>query len=547
MYYVLFGVQCFGIAMLLGELLYVLKRWTSRLQGYFLFLLLAVLLGSVGNLFEMSAANKETAVAWLKMGYLGKAYVPLLALLVVAGFRKIKLSVRVIGMLALIHFFLMCMALTCDCHSLYYREITYVKEGAFPHLELKSGLFHGVFAFFSIAFLVIILVICIRGFRKAKNTQGKRQNAYLFFVVLLPTLGDTLDLLGVAGGYDVTATGYTVSSVLLFHLIVRGEFFDELELAKDYVVESLSDGLIVLGLENELVYSNKTAQEVCPELLTKEYEGALTMIKSYSGTRDMIFSGKKVYSVYDREIRHNEVLRGKMYLLKDVTFGYNYASGLETKVEDKQEEINHIQHSIISSFAGMVEARDGVTGEHIKHTEIYVGIIARALQKKEKYRELLTDKYVAVLVDAASLHDIGKIAMPDSILRKPGRLTAEEFEIIKTHAELGAKIIEDVLAEVEENEYLTVARELAYSHHEHWDGTGYPEGLKGEEIPLGARIMAIADVYDALRSKRSYKEAYPKEEARRIIEENAGTHFDPELVEAFLAHLTEIEAVQKEE
>lgn len=236
------------------------------------------------------------------------------------------------------------------------------------------------------------------------------------------------------------------------------------------------------------------------------------------------------------------MLHGSIYLLKDVTEERSYSRKLQREVEEKTKEIRHIQHSVIASFANMVEARDGITGLHIKHTSAYVGIVARALQKKEAHRELLTDAYVTILTEAAPLHDIGKIAIPDSVLRKPGKFSEEEFAVMQTHAKLGADIIEELLAELEDSEYLRIARDMAYCHHEKWNGSGYPNGLKGEEIPLCARIMAIADVYDALRSKRSYKEEFPSEKARSIIAEGAGTHFDPEVVEVFLENIWEIEA-----
>ena len=233
-----------------------------------------------------------------------------------------------------------------------------------------------------------------------------------------------------------------------------------------------------------------------------------------------------------------------MFYLQDVTDSYNYTTKLETEVRDKALELFQSHHSLIVSLANMVEARDGVTGLHIKHTSEYVGIIARALQKVPKYQEMLSDAYVSVLSEAAPLHDIGKISMADAILRKEGSLTTEELKSIQSHPALGAQIIDGVLAEVRNSDYLVTAREMAYCHHERWDGSGYPQGLKGEEIPLSARIMALADVYDALRSERSYKEAYSEEKAKQIMQEEAGHQFDPELVEVFLANLEEIEAVK---
>lgn len=203
-----------------------------------------------------------------------------------------------------------------------------------------------------------------------------------------------------------------------------------------------------------------------------------------------------------------------------------------------------MQSSVIESFANMIEARDGITGQHVKHTSAYVRILIYGLKETGLYKDLLTDEYIATVIDVAPLHDIGKIAIMDQILKKNDRLTDEEFEAIKTHPQVGAVIAEDILRGVESDSYIKVAHDIILYHHEKWDGTGYPTGLKGNKIPLCARIMAVADVYDALRSKRSYKESFSKEKSRKIIAEGAGVHFDPDIVRVFQEHIDEIERVE---
>lgn len=193
-----------------------------------------------------------------------------------------------------------------------------------------------------------------------------------------------------------------------------------------------------------------------------------------------------------------------------------------------------MQTSFITSFADLVEARDGFTGTHIKNTSHYVETLCHALQKEPSYANVLTDDYIELIVEAAPLHDIGKISIPDAILQKPGKLTEEEFEIIKTHSTLGEQILQDIMKETGENEKLLTACKMAKFHHERWDGKGYPTGLSGRDIPLCARIMALADVYDALRSKRCYKDAMSKEKAISIIKEGAGTQFDSEMTQIFI-------------
>lgn len=198
------------------------------------------------------------------------------------------------------------------------------------------------------------------------------------------------------------------------------------------------------------------------------------------------------------------------------------------------ERVSGMQSGMITLMAEIVENRDDNTGGHIKRTAKYVEMIAEELKERGAYPAVLTDTYVKEMIVAAPLHDIGKIHIPDSILNKPGRLTEEEFAIMKTHTTAGRDLLVQAKAELGEFSYLHMAIEMAESHHEWWNGKGYPAGIGGEEIPLCARIMAVADVFDALTSKRCYKDEMPLEKAYAIIREESGTHFDPVVAEAFL-------------
>ena len=202
-----------------------------------------------------------------------------------------------------------------------------------------------------------------------------------------------------------------------------------------------------------------------------------------------------------------------------------------------------MQNGLIITMADMVENRDSDTGAHIQKTAAYVRIILAGLKKKGYYADKLTAKYMEDVEMSAPLHDVGKINIPDAILNKPGKLTEEEFEIMKTHTTAGKKIMENAISTVQGENYLKEARNMAAYHHERWDGKGYPEGLYGEVIPLSARVMAVADVFDALSSARVYKPAFPLEKALAIITEGAGTQFDPKCVEVFMDSLDEVKLV----
>jgi len=215
----------------------------------------------------------------------------------------------------------------------------------------------------------------------------------------------------------------------------------------------------------------------------------------------------------------------------------NKSQFLETEVSRRMSENLLIQEVSIRALAHLAETRDPETGEHILRTQAYVNRLANILQNYSKFKTIITSQYVRLITQSAPLHDIGKVGIPDKILLKPGKFTKEEFEIMKTHSILGSLAIEKAEADTEQMvEFLILAKEICHWHHERWDGSGYPDGLSGESIPLAARIMTLADVFDALISKRIYKQAFSFEQAKNIIIEERGKQFDPELCDIFISH-----------
>ena len=219
---------------------------------------------------------------------------------------------------------------------------------------------------------------------------------------------------------------------------------------------------------------------------------------------------------------------------------------LESEVEKRTRKIQDTQDAAITLLASVVETRDNETGNHVRRTQHYLRTLAKQLQSRPGFAAYLTEHQIDILFKSAPLHDIGKVGIPDSILLKPGKLEPEEFEIMKTHAALGFAAIENAERRLGVTvEFLACAKEIALNHHEKWDGSGYPRKLVGLEIPISARLMALADVYDALTTRRVYKDAIPHQAAVPIIIEGAGTHFDPDVVGAFVATADEFERIAR--
>lgn len=216
---------------------------------------------------------------------------------------------------------------------------------------------------------------------------------------------------------------------------------------------------------------------------------------------------------------------------------------LEALVREKVREISDSQLATIFAVSKLAESRDDETGYHIERTRNFCRSLAEKLYENSRYATSLSPAFIDNIFHAAPLHDIGKVGISDTILLKPGKLTPEEFGIMKTHTLIGASTLENVHRKYPNNAFLAVGIDIARSHHEKWDGSGYPDGLAGEQIPLSARIMAIADVYDALRSKRPYKEPFSHRKSFEIIVEGAGRHFDPVVVEAFITLESEFASI----
>lgn len=222
---------------------------------------------------------------------------------------------------------------------------------------------------------------------------------------------------------------------------------------------------------------------------------------------------------------------------------HQYRVGLEDVIFKKTKTIENLQHLITVSWAEMIESRDGTTGSHVRNTTRYFEELLNIIAEEPEYKEKMTEDIKNDLLRASSLHDIGKIAISDVVLKKPGSLTKEEYDDMKQHSKIGGDMIQKIIEETQPEEFLLYAKDMALLHHEKWDGTGYPTGLKGEEIPIYVRILSIADVFDALTSVRPYKKAFTLQEAMSIMLDERGEFFSPELFDIFQAHSESLQQI----
>ncbi|MBO4540489.1 MAG: HD domain-containing protein, partial [Bacilli bacterium] len=409
------------------------------------------------------------------------------------------------------------------------------------------GVMHHIFYAVVALYYVMTIAAIVYSFFKKKQVPRT--------ILILIAITVTIAMLGFFGGRLITKsvemlpTTYNIGLILYLVIASRLRLYDVPDAVIDALLQKGDTGF--LSLDNKMRYlgSNDAAKTMLPELneliVDKPIQGHAWFQENFlpyveefladsSKSSHIIYREEKVYRINVNRLLIGKRSKGYQFIITDDTAAQkyidlikNYNDELKADVESKTASILAMQNRLVLGMATMVEGRDNSTGGHIKRTSDGVRILLETMQE-EGFPDL-DPLFVSNLIKAAPMHDLGKIAVPDQILRKPGRFTPEEFAIMKTHAPEGARILTQILDGSDDADFQKLAINVAHYHHERYDGSGYPEGLKGEEIPFEARIMAIADVYDALVSKRVYKESMSFKEANRIMSEGMGSQFDPSL------------------
>lgn len=513
--------------------------------------IMAVLLPilTLAHLLVARSATAEEALIGLRLTYIGGCFLLPAAMFLIfhACGIEVKPSFRVpcIVVSSLIYVF---------CLTIGYNDLFYVGVpdlaiyGGAAYLTNKHyGFMHTMFYVVVIIYYAMTIAAIVYSFFKKKQVPRT--------ILILIAITVTVAMLGFFGGrlitktFEMLPTTYNIGLILYLVIASRLRLYDVPDAVIDALLQKGDTGFLSLDSKMRYLGSNEAAQSMLPELKElvvdkpiQEHayfqENLIPYIKEFiadgSKSTHIIYRDEKVYRVSVNRLMFGRRSKGYQFIITDDTAAQkyidlikNYNDELKADVESKTASILAMQNRLVLGMATMVEGRDNSTGGHIKRTSDGVRILLDVMQE-EGYPDL-DPVFVSNLIKAAPMHDLGKIAVPDQILRKPGRFTPEEFAIMKTHAPEGARILTQILDGSDDAEFQKLAINVAHYHHERYDGSGYPEGLKGEEIPFEARIMAIADVYDALVSKRVYKESMSFEKADAIMNEGMGTQFDPAL------------------
>ena len=527
-----------------------LSIWHKHFDLHITLVFVLVPIANLGYLFVSRAQTLEAALLGMKVAYIGGCYLLLILMLAVFSLCDIKIPRPVrIALVCLSTLMYLCV-LTIGHSGLYYEDATLTLVDGESILIKRYGPMHTVFLGVEIAYFCASLVAVIYSY--FRKNQVSRKNLYLLFLTEVVAMICFFGGRQVNPGIELLPISYDFALVVYLIIAYRICLYDVTDSAIDSLVQTGATGFASFDFKFNYLGSNKTAKKVFPQfndmtvdrpMAANDYmrQTALPWLESFAADQSqsefLYEKDDRTYQINVQYLYSGRRKRGYQFFITDDTEDQRYIkllnsfnTELQTEVDKKTAHIVEMHDNLVLSMAVMVEGRDNSTGGHIRRTSEGVRLIVE--QMREAGVEGLSDDFCHDVIKAAPMHDLGKIAVDDAILRKPGRFTPEEFEKMKAHAAEGARIVHEILVGTDDDDFQRIAENVAHYHHERWDGSGYPEGLAGEGIPLEARIMAIADVYDALVSKRVYKEAMSFEQADAIIMDGMGTQFDKGL-EAF--------------
>lgn len=495
----------------------------------------------MGYWFKINSNTLEEFVLSQKMIYVGVVFLYYYTFVFYTEYCHIHVKKIVHIIMQVCNFTVVMSACFMDKSTLLYKRYYLETRGEALILRKEYGPVHTLFIAIVAMYTALSFFIVLNYLKKYIKTK-KRQSALLYLVVFTPSMIYLVDK-AIDSPYEITPFGILIGLLMIIYLTATEKIYDFNETVKDFVFATVEDALMIADHRNIYKGCNNLALSFFPELATVENNTPIDKLsdrlkKIFTGEEKEFIKDGRIYEVTLRPIDTEERVIGTVVWIENVTSRRerlasmkNYQDELEKTLQTQSEHIQSIQERMLIGTANIVENRDLSTGGHIKRTSEVVRILVSELAKDNIF---YSDEFYEMVIKAAPLHDIGKIAIPDAVLSKPGRFTIEEYSLMKKHAEKGAVIVEKILDGIEDDMFVSIATNMAHYHHERWDGGGYPKHLIGRAIPFEARIMAVADVYDALVSKRCYKEAMPYEEAFNTVVNLMGKDFDPALKESFI-------------
>ena len=511
----------------------------------------------LGYLMCARATTSQAALLAVKITYIAGFYLTLFMTLYIFKICKLKLPSFVTFLMYAINtgFYLF---VVFSKSKAYYKTVALEYNGDVSYLTKQYGFAHMFFYVILVLYIAAGCVALILSLRK--NDVPRVLVKYLLASEVLPLV------LYIATRvfkleYEMPAIQYVIVQGILLLISERTGLYEIDESLLESVIKKGRMGFFSFDLHRRFLGVNDVAIEFFPELAELGIDKSIiyktndffnTLYKwidetDYEKQKEFFYErDDKVYKITQTVIVKGKNVKGYQFFVIDDTeeqkyieFINNYNTELELKVSEKTAHIQEMQDRLVLGMADMVESRDVSTGGHIKRTSSVIKLFVEAMRQDDRLK--IPESFYIHVIKAAPMHDLGKIAIDDAILRKPEKFSEDEYRIMKEHSEKGAGIVRQVLSGIDDKEFVQIAENMAHYHHERFDGKGYPDGLKGNQIPLEARIMAIVDTYDALVSKRCYKEKLSYSEVYDIIESGMGTQFDPTLNQYFLAARESIE------
>ena len=522
--------------------------WHKHFDGHFTIMNVLVPVINLGFLLLAQATTLEEGLVGLRLTYLAGCFLILDVMFLVFSLCGVPLKRWMRVTFITVSFVVYLTTLTIGYSSIFYKHVDLaIINGVGVLVNKEYGFTHYVFYGLTIFYYVLTIGVVVYSFFKKKQVPRK-----ILIMICVPL---TIAMLGFFGGRLITREiellplTYNIGMVCYMVIVSRARLYDPSDSVVDSLVQRGDTGFLSIDHKKCYLGSNERAKAMFPELNNLEVDrpiaknewanaAVIPLIDAYAkdkkANKQTFGYNDRIYLVNVSDLNDGSRQRGYQILFTDDTTNQKfidlikeYNNKLEKEVAEKTEHIVAMQDEFVLGMATMVEGRDNSTGGHIRRTSDGVRILIEEI-KKDNFLNV-SESFCKNVIKAAPMHDLGKITVDDAILRKPGRYLPEEYEKMKTHAKEGARIVKEILKNTDDEQFKKIAENVAHYHHERYDGSGYPEGLKGEDIPLEARIMAIADVYDALVSKRVYKEKMSFADADKIIVDGMGKQFDKAL------------------